>query len=329
MFENLRFMVIEDKDIDRNEVLDRLADAKFTGQNLLSSPANYSDAKEDLERYCSDLDIVFLDLNLPINQTDAFPEKGHGRRLLQMIHRDLNCRPGVDIKVVIISGEDLLDGWNDKNLYALFPGTLASICHKTALDVTLKASFKRLKKDPLLSRIKKADIPIIDDYKTIFAPETGIESRLECARRIAIQLVRNEVNCFYNDPLKSEDYADNLNGLIHDFIEDRFEMDQNNRRQVKQSQLINSNWCNFLWRGAMLQHLYTINSYRNIFIHINERPYQVLSGGTWQPDQATLARCEEGVVIGKMMGDIIREIIEWYLPWHETIYLPWKVSNPS
>ena len=324
MFETLRFMVIEDKDKDRDEVLNKLADLEFNIDYLLSEPATYTEAKEDLERFCNDLEVVFLDLNLPENDADAFPEKGRGRRLLQMIHSDLNRRPGVDIKVIIVSGEDLLDGWNDKNLYEAFPGTLISICQKTALDATLKASMKRLKKDPLLSRIQRAEIPIIDDYKILFAGHTGIESRLEAARRIVIQLVRNEVNCYFDDPNKTDDFADDLAGLIREFIEKRFSPDHANRRHVKQSRLIDGRWGDFLWRGAMLQHFYTVNSYRNIFIHIREQPYRAEECQKWQPDPENLISCEEGGVVGKMVGAIVREVVEWYLPWHENVYLHWK-----
>ncbi len=329
MFETLQFMVIEDKDTDRNEVLDRLADVDFVGDNLLATPATYNDAKEDLERHYKDLDVVFLDLNLPESENDAFPERGHGRRLLEMIHSDLNRRPGSDIKVIIVSGEDLLDGWNDKNLYEAFPSTLVSICQKTALDKTLKASFKRLKRDPLLSRIKKAGIDIVDDYKTLVSSGVGIETRLESARRIAVRLVRNEVDCFFDDPLKSVDFSDDLSSLIHRCVESRFRSDAGDRPRVKEKGLKQGRWEDFLWRGAMVQHFYTINSYRNIFIHMKEQAYRTGNGGIWQPDRESLDRCEEGVVVGKAIGDIVREIIEWYLPWHEKVYLPWKASKHS
>jgi hypothetical protein len=35
---------------------------------------------------------------------------------------------------------------------------------------------------------------------------------------------------------------------------------------------------------------------------------------------------DKGVSVGKIIDLIILDLLEWYLPWHEQVYLPWKKS---
>lgn len=318
------FMVVEDRDADRAEVLNQLADMGFMRDHLLAEPGTYERAMEALEQHAARTDVVFLDLNIPRTEADTHADRGHGRGLLEYIHKTLNKRLGVDIKVIIVSGEDLLDGWNDRNLHELFPGTLVGICQKTCLEPHLKANLKRLRRDPLLSRAKKAGVDIVDDYRSVVEPANRIESRLESARRIAIFLLRNEVD-HYNGRVDScREFADDLHGLIRHHVEPRFGTDREGRSKVKLS-LIKSpgGWGAFLWRGAMIQHLYAINSYRNTFAHMNEQPYRAGEDQVWQLDQTATSQCERGETVGTITAFMIKELLEWYLPWHEQVYRPW------
>jgi hypothetical protein len=36
-----------------------------------------------------------------------------------------------------------------------------------------------------------------------------------------------------------------------------------------------------------------------------------------------LSAVEGGEVVGKLIEVAVSEILDWYLPWHEQVYLPW------
>ena len=132
MLESLKFVIVEDKAEDRNEVLSQLADAGLLPANKLGAAETYQDAKGLLEaRHAADVNVVFLDLNIPRDARDGRPEKSHGKAILDIIHADLNRRAGNDIRVIVVSGEDLQDGMQDQLLYDFYKGTLVSIARKT------------------------------------------------------------------------------------------------------------------------------------------------------------------------------------------------------
>lgn len=327
MFEQLKFMVIEDVERDRFEVLNQLSDAGFEPQNRLASPATYEDAVEALGNHAEDLDVVFLDLNLPRDATDARPEKGHGRNLLNLIHRSYNPRAG--IRVVVVSGEDLLDGFTDQTMYDAWPGTLVSIAQKAALARTMKASLKRLKRDPLAQHIRRVGATdLLDLYEVVVDASQSIGSRLKAARGMGLRMARNEVEHHLGRVGSTDGYADNLNGLIKDHIEERFSPTQtrNGPRYFIDIGKIESDggWTAFLWRGSMVQHLYVLNHYRNTHEHLREQPYD--HGGTniWDIPRDVLKSVREGRMVGVVVESIVRDLLQWYLPWHEQVYKPWR-----
>ena len=325
MFEDLKFAVIEDKEADREEVHNRLAQAGFSPGNLMGRPATYEEALELLQCHATELDVVFLDLNLPRDARDSRPEKGHGHKLLKYIHDDINTRPRVHVRVVIVSGEDLLDGVSDELWYDRFRGTLASVAQKVNLDRTLKASLKRLRRDPILNSVRRLGVPIVDEYEIVFDGTAPVKERLEAARLLAIRVVRNEIEYTLSRPGCTDKYSDDLHGLIKDFIEERFAEDSNGRRHVKASMLNRpTHWGSFLWRGAMIQHLYAINSYRNLYVHIEEQPYSCVNSGqqTWKIPVEVMADAESGKFVGEIVAAMVVDILAWYLPWHEQVYLP-------
>jgi CheY-like chemotaxis protein len=326
MFEDVKFVVVEDKDTDRKEVLSELAVAKFKKDNRIGLPATYDDAKELLAQHAHEIDVVFLDLNIPRNDKDSRPEKAHGSRLLQYIHDDLNRRQGHDVKVIIVSGEELLDSLHDDALYRAYEGTLVSITQKTELTKTLKRSLKRLRKDPLLALIRKADVEIIDGYECVFDGGQPINERLEAARRLAARLVRYEVDHFRGKVGAADDLADDLQSLITEHIESRFKENDRGRRFINASRIeAPGGWPAFLWRGAMVQHLYTINSYRNRYMHIAEQPYDDSHGqnSVWKIPPDTLESVKSGKTVGDLICAVVRDLLAWYLPWHIEVYKPW------
>ena len=95
---------------------------------------------------------------------------------------------------------------------------------------------------------------------------------------------------------------------------------------MKATQIENGKWSSFLWRGTTFQHLYTINSYRNLLEHIEEQPFRAINGPGWNIPDDVMDKCEKGERLGQMIELIMTELLEWYLPWHEQVYLPWVKS---
>lgn len=327
MFERFKFIVVEDIERDREEVLNQFADAGFSPTNLLARPMTFQDALEELSDHAEQLDVVFLDLNLPRNDNDPRPEKGHGREILKTIHNTYNPRLG--IRVVVVSGEDLVDGFTDQNMYDAWPGTLVSIAKKSALSQTLKASLKRLKKDPLAQLIRRVKLDnVLEHYERVTDSGQPGGERLKAARALAIRLVRNEVDHFNGSIGSTDAYADNLNGLIKDHIESRFIPHSNGHRYVDIGKIQTpGGWSAFLWRGATLQHLYALNSYRNAFEHLREQPYDGGVSDTWQIPRDTMARAYAGQAAAMIAEHIVRDLLDWYLPWHEQVYVPWAENQ--
>lgn len=323
MFDGFKFIVVEDVERDREEVLNQLADAGFRPANLLARPATFQDALEALDDHAESLDVLFLDLNLPRGATDSRPEKGHGRALLDTIHKNYNPRLG--IRVVVVSGEDLLDGFTDQTMYDAWPGTLVSIAQKSALSKTLSASLKRLRKDPLAQRIRRAKLDtVLADYESVIDSTLPVRERLRAARALALRLVRNEVDHHSGSVGASIGYSDDLNGLIKDHVESRFAPALNDRRYIDIGKIQSAGgWDEFLWRGATVQHLYALNQYRNTFEHLRERPYHAGANNSWQVPRDTMERAQAGHSTAYIAEHIVRDLLDWYLPWHEQVYLPW------
>lgn len=321
MYEKLRFVVIEDQEAARADLLDRLNDAGFVRNNLLGCPSTYSDAMTLLAEKASEIDVVFLDLRLPRDERDIREEKGHGANLLGYIHEDLNHRPGVGIRVVIVSGENVIDGMQDKAYYGIYKGTLVGIVLKSEPDKTLKRSLKELRRDPIRAALLRLNVQVLDDYDVLQDGEASVGERIKAARRVALRLARNEVDHYRNRTDASAEYADDLGKLIKAHIKSRFE-----GYVTRANITADGGWSTFLWRGAMLQHLYTLNNYRNVYEHVQERPYGTHGG---QPDRWTisddvLSIVERGDAVARAAAAIVEELLIWYLPWHEQVYLPWS-----
>lgn len=326
MIESLKFIAIEDSEKDLDEIFDILSDNDFRGENNLGTAGTYEDAKALIEEKAQNVDVIFLDLNLPINDRDGQPEKRHGANILEFIHSDLNYRASVDIRVIVVSGEDLADGIQDNLLMKQYEGTLIGIVQKAHLPKMLKASIRRLKKDPLRNKMRRFELNILKDYDIVFEPNQPIKERLKSARTIAIRLVQNEVDYHNKQPFFSKLYSDDLNKLIKDHLESRFEPNEKGQRWIKKSKISTvDGWGSFLWRGSTVNHLYTLNSLRNLYEHIHEQPFNNIgpTPDTWKVPNDVLQKMEKGSRIGQIVELIISDLLEWYLPWHEQLYLPW------
>jgi hypothetical protein len=308
----------------RTEVLRQLARAGFKGENQLAKPCTYQEAVEAITDHVDELDVVFLDLNLPRDESDSRPEKGHGRNLLKLIHRTHN--PRANIRVIVVSGEDLLDGFHDQNMYDTFKGTLVRIANKSDLTTTLKRCLKELRRDPVAQHLRRVGLSdVLELYEVVRDQEQSAGERTKAARALGLLLVRYEVDHHLGKVGASRRYADNLNGLIKDDIEGRFATDNRGRRRIKIGAIESrGGWDAFLWRGSMVQHLYALNSYRNAYEHLREQPYVHGNTNTWEIPSDTIQSVREGRMVCMVVEAIVRDLLEWYLPWYEQVYRPWR-----
>lgn len=329
MLEQYKYIVIEDNEENQIDVLTRLVDAGFSPENKLDVADTYASALELIQQRADEVDVVFLDLNLPRDERDSRPEKRHGYELLKLIHGDIN-QSSLErhVRVVIVSGEELDDGMQGDLLMERYAGTLVSIASKAALEKTLRASIKRLRKDPLLARIKKCGMPIIEHYEKLFDPSQSVLDRVGAAKSIAVYLVRAECQHHVGRPDAFEDVGDSLGGLIESGIKARFDRDERGKRQPKRA-LINAagGWGAFVWRGPMVQHLYTLNQYRNHYVHIDEQPLRSPDGDSWTIPEEVMSGAEQGTATSLVVGAIVKDLLTWYLPWYEQVYLPWKEAQ--
>ena len=324
VYDRMKFVVVEDQEAARTDLLNRLADAGFLGENRLGTPSTYLEAKTLLAERASEIDVVFLDLRLPRNEKDLREDKAHGGDLLGYIHEDLNRRAGVGIRVVIVSGENVIDGMQDKAYYGMYKGTLAGIVLKSEPEKTLKRSLKQLRRDPIRAALRRLSVDVLDEYDVLQDGEALVSERLKAARQIGLRLARNEVDHYLDQSGGSAEYADDLLGLIKSHIESRFE------GRVRRSNIsADVGWNSFLWRGAMIQHLYTLNNYRNVYEHLGEQPYRQHGENEdrWSISEEVLTLVERGDAIAKAAAAIMEEMLTWYLPWHEQIYLPWSTGG--
>lgn len=320
MYEDYKFLLVEDRNDDAREVLMQLNDAGFVPGSMLGRAETYDRAKELIEDNAANLNVVFLDLNIPRNESDGRPEKSHGGALLDLIHENLNRRFGIDIKVIVVSGEDLHDGMQSDIYKKHYKGTLCGIVKKSELSKMLKSSLKELRRDHLRSRIQRNNLDVLTQYDVIKDSSQPALERLKAARKIGIKLLQNEIDHHKGFLNSSADCADDLNGLLRNYVENRFS------GRVKISTVSHpGNWNIFLWRGTMIQHLYTLNSYRNTIEHLEEQPFRNVTNHPtiWEAPVELLSTLESGSSVTKIAELIVKDLLEWYLPWHEQVYVPW------
>lgn len=322
----LRVIIVEDKTEDLREVSNYLSDADVCEPEDVRSAATYESARDLLSDTAEETDVVLLDLNIPRSERDVRPEKGHGKRLLDHIH-ELNKRAQVQMKVIIVSAEDLADDFEKDMMMRLYDGTLIGSASKDALAVTLKANLRRLRRDPMRNLIAKMDIGILDEYDGLKDTSNPPLDRIESGRAIAVRLARNEMDYFEGRLGASERFPDDLHRLAGE-LKRRFDDSPETRRPEIKANLINSagGWGRFLWRGWHVDHLYALNNYRRHFKHETEQPYGgiVSSPNEWSPPAPVLESMRDGKHLVQIVDMIVLDLLQWYLPWHEQVFLPWK-----
>jgi CheY-like chemotaxis protein len=322
----LTFIVVEDTINYQTEVLNQLGKAGFDPANHFGIAATYDDAKELLQKHATDLDVVFLDLNIPRSEQDPKPEDKHGTALLDIIHQDLNKRPSVDIRVIIVSGQDLAANEAAKNLMlAHYSPTLVGVAEKAAITEMLKANLKRLRRDPMVANLRRLGIDIVTQWEALTDTSKPTLDRLSAGRAIAIRIAQNEIDYREGQERSHPEFDDKL-GWIGAHIMKRFDKPQDSNKQHVSTGLIRSKggWGSFLWRGILMEHFRTIDNYWNAYKHRGERPYRnpTQDPDEWRVSDHLVERGNRGEIAVKIVELCVRDLLEWYLPWHEQVLAP-------
>jgi CheY-like chemotaxis protein len=319
----ITFIVVEDNQDYQAEVLNQLAKAEFSPENHLGTAATYDDAKELLEQYADDLDVVFLDLNIPRNDADPKPEDKHGTALLDLIHESLNKRPGVYIRVIIVSGQDLAANEAMKSVMMNhYSSTLVGVVEKSAMVQMLKANLKRLRQDPILKALRRLEIPLESEWETLIDTSRPALDRLSAGRAIAIRLAQNEIDYREGREHSHPEFDDNLGSIYHHLLNRFRSGDTDERIKVSMGSITShGKWGCFLWRGILMDHFRTINSYWNAYKHLAERPYHnpTSDADDWSIPAPLMQRGRDGEVVVHLIELAVRDLLEWYLPWHEQV----------
>ena len=320
---DFKFFIVEDNVQYQREVLGQLAKAGFDPDNHLGLAANYQDAKEKLDHLAQQLDVVFLDLNIPRSELDPKPEDKHGTALLDLIHGTLNHQPSTHIRVIVVSGQDMaINEATQKLLMDHYDGTLVGVVDKTSMAEILKANLKRLRRDPMASALRRLGINLVNEWNTLTDSNQATIRRLDAGRKIAIGLAQNEIDFFEGHINAHPEFNDNLGGLSGHLM-GRFK-GPDSRPFVSMGSLhSNSGWGGFLWRGVLMEHFRTINNYWNAFKHLDERPYDnpTSSPNAWQPPADQMEKRKRGDTVAQLVELMVRDLLEWYLPWHEQVLL--------
>lgn len=318
----LKFLVVEDNVQYQTEVLNQLGKADFSPENHLGTAGTYDDAKELLEQHAGNLDVVFLDLNIPRNESDPKPEDKHGTALLDLIHQDLNKRPGVNVRVIIVSGQDLAANEAAKGMMMNhYSPTLVGVVEKSAIVQMLKANLRRLRQDPVLKSLRRLGIPLETQWETLTDTSKPSLDRLNAGRLIAIRVAQNEIDFVEGREHSHPEYDDNLGGLCG-YLMNRFTKPEQSRRMVSAASICSpGGWGRFLWRGVLMEHFSSINTYWNAYKHLGDRPFHnpTQDPDEWRIPNDLMERGKDGEIVVKIVELAVRDLLEWYLPWHEQV----------
>jgi CheY-like chemotaxis protein len=324
----ITFIVVEDNQEYQAEVLNQLGAAEFSPENHLGTAGTYDDAKDLLEQHAANLDVVFLDLNIPRNDSDPKPEDKHGTALLDLIHQSLNKRPGVHIRVIIVSGQDLAANEAAKGVMMNhYSSTLVGVVEKSSMVQMLKANLKRLRQDPVLKSLRRLGISLESDWEILTDTTRPPLDRLNAGRAIAIRIAQNEIDYREGKVHSHPEFEDNLGGIYFHLMR-RFSSSDPNEKPMVSIKSITSpgKWGCFLWRGILIDHFRAINSYWNAYKHLPERPCHnpTSDADEWSIPGPLMQRAKDGEVVVNLVELAVRDLLEWYLPWHEQV-----LSNPG
>ena len=332
----IKVLVVEDREEERRSVINHLQRFGVCNVDTLLPPAQtFAEACQLLDTHGPEIKLVSLDLNIPLDEQDATPDNSNGGKILERIH-ELNDQADHQIRVIVVSGQEIAKGWNASTLMDRFSETLGGVARKDEMPRSFVDQLQKLDQNPRRSALIDLKVDAVEHYDVVFDSQQRIKERLKSARTLAIRLVQNEIDVFQDSLGAGAAYGDDLGKLISR-IADRFDEKTVIRRDgtefrkrfVEAAAINSGTWGSFLWRGSLLQHLYCLNNYRNDYEHIADKPFRGIGSqqDDWNIPSDTLRSLERGERLGQILELMIGDLLDWYLPWHEQVYLPWKKTK--
>src|SRR5579863_5167039 len=103
MITELKYLVVEDHDQELRTLQESLLDLGMS--QYLGAAKSGKSAREEIEAHLSDLDLVFLDLSIPVSESSSRIDNNVGFELLEWIHTSVNRQNDRPLRVIIVSGQ--------------------------------------------------------------------------------------------------------------------------------------------------------------------------------------------------------------------------------
>ncbi len=328
MLRNVRYFVVEDREQSVRSVLQQARLAGFQAELKIGVAGTLSEATSVLNERWKDIDLVFLDLNIPAEAGDSHPRKDHGQKLLEVIHNDINRRGEHSIAVIIISGE--VDSEAERQLWVKhYAPTVLDLASKDNLTEDFRRCVQRYFEDPMKVEIRSIWPEGFANFDVVTDPSKSANDRSLAAIQLGCLMLKNidELESAA-DGLGASSSSD-LNTLIKEYLGRNFEPVSSDRPAQVYSNLRKLKRARDQWvlRGYIVEHLYSIHKYRNAIIHVSDTgPFHDGRGGygVWDANRDLISRLESAERTCKIIQLVVEDVVEWYLPWHERVYLAWK-----
>ena len=320
-----RYLIVEDHDQELRALQNTLLNFGFS--NHLGVAKSAQSGRDEITAHRAELDLVFLDLGIPESENASRIDNNFGYELLEWIHNIVNRQSGRKVQVIIVSGQYDLTGIPDEKLRSAYEGTLVGVVKKENLKDDLGRVIAQLGADPLLQELIRMELSdLIPDYQVLFGANTSTKDKCKAAVLIACRLLANDGD-FREKRKGACQFGDDLGRAISQVIMRRFVAVEGKGPYVAKKYLApNLRWDEFVWRGVTLEHLYGIKNFRNRFEHLAEQNYLDDSGGEWQVPTTVATRFCQGDDVVEVIRLQVKSLLQWYLPWHEQVYLPWSKS---
>ena len=324
------YFVVEDREQSLRNVLQQARQAGF--RKKIGVAENLAEATIALGEHWKEIDLVFLDLNIPADQSDSHPRKDHGQALLELIHKDFNRRGEHSITVIIVSGE--VDSDAERQLWVdHYSPTVLDLASKDNLTEDFRHCVQRYFEDPLKVAIRSIWPEAFANFDVVTDTGKSKNDRSLAAIQLGCVMLKN-IDEFEsaNDGVPTSSSSD-LNTLIKEYLGRNFDPASPNKPNQVYSNLRKLKRRRDEWglRGYVVEHLYSVHKYRNAIIHLSDTgPFHDGRSdyAIWDGERDLISRLENAERTCKIIQLVVEDIVEWYLPWHEQVYRPWKSGMP-
>lgn len=326
---NVRYFVVEDRDESLRDVLQQARLIGLKTERKVGVARDLDTAIQQIAAKWQEIDLVFLDLSIPDDNKDSSLQgKDRGKKLLNLIHNDLNGRGGHRVSVIIISGE--VDDEIDQEVWVdNYQPTVIGFVPKDDMTAGFRRCILRYCDEGLSSRVRRLWAEAAPKYEEVTDQSKSANDRSLAAYELGCLLLKNVEDYECAKAGQAPSGSHDLNTLLRNYLQRNFQPSDggalfSNLRRLRGPA---KEW---VLRGYMVEHLYSLLKYRNAVIHLTDTgPFHDGKNdyGLWKECPDLLKRLNQAKGICEILTLIVQDILEWYLPWHQKVYLPWK-SQP-